>query len=357
MPKAKKKTKNDVTVTRLPKPLLSVVVPLYNGAKFILGLLESIDKQTLKIENMEVIIQDDYSTDNSIELIANSPFAESLNIKIYQNKKRKIHCPGNTRYDGMANARGEWITFIDQDDRFELNAFEEVFKCIEHNNEKNFVMSSFREFHPGANQFIKIFDNMPVTWMHGKFYNMKFLKDNNINFKLNLNSDEDLYFNQTVFAIITANGYKYSILKQFTYIWMYNEESEGRRSENGRTYIDRNYANYFIAGMEPWLNILNSHPEYFSNVFSRVVYILLYGYFYYQSLYYRNGFKHVRENRDIFEDNLNMVKERFNATNADIYKIIYSDPKAFNRVREDIITKSNLPIMETQSFKEFVESF
>ena len=64
-------------------PLLSIVVPLYNGSKYILALLESIDKQTVKIDS-EVIIQDDYSTDNSIELIKNSEYMNTLNIKIYK---------------------------------------------------------------------------------------------------------------------------------------------------------------------------------------------------------------------------------------------------------------------------------
>ena len=337
-------------------PLLSIVVPLYNGSKYILALLESIDKQTVKIDS-EVIIQDDYSTDNSIELIKNSEYMNTLNIKIYKNNKRKVHCPGNTRLDGMSHAKGTWITFIDQDDRFELNAFEEVFKCIEYNNEQNFLISDFREYDPRTNQYIKIFNNMDVTWMHGKFYNMKFLKDNNINFRLDLNSDEDLFFNQSVFAVTTVNRYKYSILKVFTYIWTYNIESEGRRLEDGKVYIDRNYKNYFIAGMDPWLEQYRRHPEYKENILIKLSYILLYGYFYYQSLYYRNGYKHVRENRDIFEDNLNKIITTFNVSKEDILKIVYSDAKSFNRVRTDITTKSNLPVVEMDSFKNFIEKF
>ena len=338
------------------KPLLSIVVPLHNGAKYILALLESIDKQTVKIDS-EVIIQDDYSTDNSIELIKNSSYMNTLNIKFYKNLKRKIHCPGNTRLDGMSHVTGTWVTFIDQDDRFELNAFEEVFKCIEFNKEQNFLISDFREYDPVSGKFIKIFNNMDVTWMHGKFYNVKFLKDNNINFRLDLNSDEDLFFNQTVFAVTTINKYKYSILKVFTYIWTYNIESEGRRNEDGRVYIDRNYRNYFIAGMDPWLEQYKLHPEYKANIFGRLCYILLYGYYYYQSLYYRNGFKHIRENRDIFEDNLNKVLTTFNATKEDIINIVYKDSSSFNRVRTDVLTKSNLPIMEVDSFKTFIEKF
>ena len=349
------KSKSSTKQKKEEQITLSVIVPLYNGAKWILRLLESVDKQTFK-PSMEVIIQDDYSTDDGVELVKSSKYMKSLNIKFFTNKQREIHCPGNTRLDGMNNAKGIWITFIDQDDRYELNAFEEIFKCIEYNKEENFVVSNFREVVPETGELVKEFNQTDITWMHGKFYKRTFLDKYGIKFKENLNSDEDLYFNQTVFSIVTVNNLKYSILNEYTYLWSFNLESESRRAD-AEVYIDRNYANYFIAGAEPWLNQLDAHPELADKLFNRACFVLLYGYFYYQSLYFRRGYVHHRVNRDHFENFLNKIKAMFGATNQDVIDAVYSDIKSYNKVRSDVINKSWLPVIEYESFKTFVERF
>ena len=50
-------------------PLVSVIIPMYNSAKFISQTLESLLRQTMK--NFEVVVVDDCSTDNSIEVVEN----------------------------------------------------------------------------------------------------------------------------------------------------------------------------------------------------------------------------------------------------------------------------------------------
>ena len=56
-------------------PLVSVIIPMYNSAKFIPQTLESLLNQTLK--NFEVVVVDDCSTDNSVEVVEN--FATKFN--------------------------------------------------------------------------------------------------------------------------------------------------------------------------------------------------------------------------------------------------------------------------------------
>jgi glycosyltransferase involved in cell wall biosynthesis len=92
----------------VPK-LVSVVVPVYNGAPFLFDALASIAAQ--KYEPIEVIIVDDGSTDES-SVIAGSFLAHHDGRLLHQQNLG----PAAARNTGIAVARGELITFLDADD-------------------------------------------------------------------------------------------------------------------------------------------------------------------------------------------------------------------------------------------------
>lgn len=93
------------------KPLVSVIIPCYNGEKFIGEAIESVVNQTYK--NWELIVVDDGSTDNS-EKIINQYFTADKRIQFIQHKKNK-GIP-STRNTGIKISNGEYIAFLDQDD-------------------------------------------------------------------------------------------------------------------------------------------------------------------------------------------------------------------------------------------------
>ena len=108
------------------KPLVTVIVVTYNSARFILETLESIKAQSY--ENIELIISDDCSKDNTVELCQDWI---SRNIARFSNVKL-ITAPQNTGTAGNANralavTTGEWVKFIAGDDLFCSDAIE---KCI-----------------------------------------------------------------------------------------------------------------------------------------------------------------------------------------------------------------------------------
>jgi len=346
--------KKEPVVEEPIQPYLSIVIPCYNCRNYIERLLDSIVNQTKKIP-LEVIIQDDNSTDNFMELV--EPYKSKLNIKYFKNKPREIHCPANTRLDGMSNATGEWITFIDHDDLFELDMVKEFTQAVDERKEESLVVTEFRDYNPELGSYGKTYDRTNITWLHGKFYNMKFLKDNNITFKENLETNEDLYFNMTVFAAITAVEKTYTMVKSYTYKWVYNEDSISRSMfKQDEFYIDKSYKDYIDASIEPWWDILYTHPELESYIFKRTCYVMLYAYFYYQSLYFRRGFKHHRGNRDIFEDFVNTVKLRFGVNTDTIVSIVYSDEARYNEIRNDSMNGCK-SFIESDSFYNFLEKF
>lgn len=104
-------------------PLVSVVIPMHNSAKVLPQTLESLLYQTLK--NFEVIVIDDDSIDNSVE-VAES-FAEKFGGRLHVIKLPKnFGMPGIPRNVGIEFARGKYIAFLDSDDLFTKTALEEL---------------------------------------------------------------------------------------------------------------------------------------------------------------------------------------------------------------------------------------
>lgn len=90
---------------------VSVVVPMYNAEKFIRACVDSALNQTLK--NVEVIIVDDRSPDNSLNL-CRELYGNNDRVKIVQQPVN--HGPGAARNTGIREASGEYIAFLDSDD-------------------------------------------------------------------------------------------------------------------------------------------------------------------------------------------------------------------------------------------------
>lgn len=91
-------------------PEISVIVPVYNTAKYLEPCLRSIATQTFG--NFEVIIIDDGSTDESLSIA--EAFADSdTRFKVISQKNSGPSCARNT---GLEKATGKWISFVDSDD-------------------------------------------------------------------------------------------------------------------------------------------------------------------------------------------------------------------------------------------------
>lgn len=88
--------------------MVSIIVPVYNGAKFIKEAIDSAISQG--IDNMEIIVVDDGSTDSTREVV-NSIAHPSIKYIYQQNKG-----PASARNTGLKEARYEFITFLDSDD-------------------------------------------------------------------------------------------------------------------------------------------------------------------------------------------------------------------------------------------------
>lgn len=107
--------------------LISVIVPVYNVEKYLKKCLDSIVNQTYK--NLEIIIVDDGSTDNS-GLICDEYSKNDSRIKVIHKKNGGL---SDARNVGLDNANGKYISFIDSDDYIEEN----MIICLYHDCEDN----------------------------------------------------------------------------------------------------------------------------------------------------------------------------------------------------------------------------
>ncbi len=139
--------------------IISVCMATYNGEKYIKEQLDSILSQIG--ENDEVIISDDSSTDNTVEII--KAFSDNR-IKIFENQKFKS--PIFNFENALNNATGDIIVLSDQDDIWKANKIETIKKYM-HNydlvlsdadiiDEKgNILHKSFYKLNGSKNGFIK----------------------------------------------------------------------------------------------------------------------------------------------------------------------------------------------------------
>lgn len=93
-----------------PLPLVSIIIPVYNGEQYLEKLITSLEKQAYS--NIEIIAVDNKSTDNSVKIL-NSFHTKITSLKIVLNERNEGYCGGCNR--GIDNSNGEFLLFLSQD--------------------------------------------------------------------------------------------------------------------------------------------------------------------------------------------------------------------------------------------------
>ncbi|WP_433773170.1 glycosyltransferase family 2 protein [Bacillus wiedmannii] len=125
------------------KPLVSIVLAIYNVEDYLEECLSTIVNQTIGIENLEVILVNDGSTDNTQKIIKKYVDLYS-NFKVIHHTVPSGGC-GGPRNDGIKVANGKYIIFADPDDLFYLDACESLVSVAEECN-SDIVVGKFEQF-------------------------------------------------------------------------------------------------------------------------------------------------------------------------------------------------------------------
>jgi poly(ribitol-phosphate) beta-N-acetylglucosaminyltransferase len=110
------------------KPQFSIIVPTFNLELYITECLASVESQTIKKENFELIIVDDCSSDTTCSRV--SDFLKNSAIKSQFHQLPKNQGPGAARNAGINFAKGTFLIFVDGDDYLSNNCLEEIEKVI-----------------------------------------------------------------------------------------------------------------------------------------------------------------------------------------------------------------------------------
>lgn len=230
----------------IDKPMLTVVVPVYNGQHVLGDMLASLLAVNKNTQAMEVIFVNDGSLDDSAEVM------ESL-AKQYSNV-RCIHKENggiaSARNLGLQEAYGQYVAFADQDDRFS-EGYARYIEKLEMSG-ADFLLSNYMEERDGK---ITVTDNIPqddiltgkalqdlrrayigggtlpycqgepivrpITSIWQGVYRREWLQHNNIKFVQFVDYEDDYFFMIQLFAVAT----KIQVLREGFYIWRIRAES------------------------------------------------------------------------------------------------------------------------------------
>ena len=110
-------------MTKIKQPLVSIIIPTYNTARYLEEAVNSALGQTYK--NKEIIVVDDGSTDNTREIL--DVYIRKGVIKYIYQKNKGLAGARNT---GIMSARGEYVALLDADDLFKLDKVEKQLRYL-----------------------------------------------------------------------------------------------------------------------------------------------------------------------------------------------------------------------------------
>lgn len=113
------------------KDLVSIVIPIYNIEDVIIHSLDAVIDQTYK--NIELILVDDGSTDNSVNVAKNYLQLKRLNYQVIFQPNRG---PSAARNNGIRSSKGEWVICLDGDDIILPQTIETMVRVAEENKVK-----------------------------------------------------------------------------------------------------------------------------------------------------------------------------------------------------------------------------
>jgi glycosyltransferase involved in cell wall biosynthesis len=142
-------------------PRVSVVIPTYNGEKFIRKAIESVLSQTMR--DFELIIVDDASEDQTVEIVKTILKTDSR-IKFIALEKNSGG-PALPRTTACRVAQGEFLAFIDQDDLYYPNYLEKKLDFFTAHPELHYVMSYAWGFDISTRRIISYEYGGPVSMM------------------------------------------------------------------------------------------------------------------------------------------------------------------------------------------------
>ncbi len=122
-------------------PQFSIVSAIYNVAAYLPQFLESIDSQTLPAEQLQVVLVDDGSTDDSLAIVQRWARESAFDVAVLEKSNGG---QASARNLGLESAVGEWVSFVDPDDHLATDFFEHAAGFIDEHDLSDIGMIATR---------------------------------------------------------------------------------------------------------------------------------------------------------------------------------------------------------------------
>lgn len=205
------------------EPLVSVIIPVYNGEKYVASCLDNMMSQTYK--KMEIIVIDDGSKDDSAKIAQRYP------VKlISHSKNRGLSVARNT---GIDASRGEYIHFMDVDDAVNNDYFMEMVGAITEAdadiacggmvNEKHYYKTRrFKE----RKVYVSPSAKMKVTYVGKWGYVWRYLFRKDFLNSYNLRFEEGRLIEDMIFSLLAVyNSNRLVVVPNTEYFYYHRENS------------------------------------------------------------------------------------------------------------------------------------
>ena len=249
---------------------ISVIIPIYNNEKFIHRTLMSIENQSFGLENIEVLMVNDASEDNTNEVI--NDYANKYDGFKAIHIKKRTGSPGTPRNIGLLEASSDYVIFLDHDDLFEITALETLYNSIS-KEDCDFVYGTYVSVDGGSptkiiypkehhGYFKNLYENQrsiafppPSIWT--KLFKKSLLLDNKILFPTIL-SEDAIFVSKALFNSCGIN-----------YMWdsliCYHDLSKQSHTKN----VSFNYLLEGFVSEEYMFNIYNDFEKTYDGIQSK----------------------------------------------------------------------------------------
>ena len=149
---------------------ISVIIPTFNEENTIIELLKRVNKQSNESSDLEVIVIDDCSTDNSKKLLKENPDLYNKLILLDKNLGK-----GGAAREGLLNATGEYILFQDADLEYNPKDYKKIFNIIHEHKADVIIGSRFLSpKYTRVHYFYHKVGNRIITFLFNILYNTTF---------------------------------------------------------------------------------------------------------------------------------------------------------------------------------------
>lgn len=277
--------------------IFSIVIAIYNTEKYLDDAIESVLNQTFGFDKVQLVLVDDGSTDNCGKICREYQKKYPNNIKyIYKENGGQT----TARNLGIEFAEGKYINFMDSDDKFELNAFQEVYNFFERYGDEIDVVATPRYFFgvkKGPLSLNYRFSETRVIDINKEYncpqvaINSVFIRKNALTekFDVRLNISEDA----TLVNKIILKKCKYGVVNTTKYLYRRREE------ENSTINTGKLRKDYFIPRLQHYMKeLINESIEKYGHVLRHIQFTLMFDL---QWMYEENTIRDILDEEEFLE--------------------------------------------------------